>query len=444
MTTFLSLPLLVFVWASIFIYLLSQNHFQRRICLLFFSATFFLIFSDPVSLAVVFLTGGLTFYLGRNQTLSAWVKMLLIGLPWLLFKLRIFPTHGMPMGLSYLTLAFLSYSRELRAEAQVISGLDFMSAATFYPQLAAGPVVSIVDVTKQIGVKLDRRDFRQGLLLICNGLCKKRIADLVAVYSVGISIESQSSHPVVSTSGTWLSLIALGAEFYGDFSGSTDIAIGIARLIGVELPTNFRLPFLATHPLEFWNSWHISLTQWARKHIFQPAMVIGLNVLGRAHVGISITFATLAAVGFTGFWHGVTLNYLVWAVYNATLILTLPPLVNLALLRAPRARPLMILINFVFVTIGFSFIRLENLRAVGTFLRQLFGSGGWIIPGEEWRIRLVLTILALFAPHAVDFYLIGNSQRLCNSRRWAIFCFLCLIFLTFAPTALRPFIYAQF
>ena len=212
----------------------------------------------------------------------------------------------LPVGISFYTFQTMSYTLDLYRRQLEPSErfLDFALYVSFFPQLVAGPIERARNLLPKISAprSLSFDDTTRGLFLIILGFMKKvAIADGVApaVDSVFNSGGSVSSLDV--TLGTLL----FAVQIYGDFSGYSDIARGTARLFGIDLMTNFRLPYFSANPQEFWSRWHISLSSWLRDYLYIP--------LGGNRLGASRTYRNLMTTMLLGgLWHGAAWNYVLW------------------------------------------------------------------------------------------------------------------------------------
>lgn len=210
----------------------------------------------------------------------------------------------LPLGISFYTFQTVSYTVDVYRGQQVASRniLNFALYVSFFPQLMAGPIERASKLLKQIENKREICEYkvRYGTWLILWGIFKKvYIADNMASYtSLGIG----SHHlGLGSTIDFWLASIAFSLRFYCDFSGYSDIAIGLSSLLGIELSRNFNLPFFASNPVKLWRSWHITLSDWFRSYVFKP-------LSQRIHPLPSLII-TMVLVGL---WHGAHIKFLLW------------------------------------------------------------------------------------------------------------------------------------
>ncbi len=220
----------------------------------------------------------------------------------------------LPVGISFYTFQSLSYVIDVyRGELAARRSLaDFALYVAFFPQLVAGPIERAQRLLPQIEAP---RRFRAAVIasalpLFVRGYLKKLVvADNVAVFADQVFL---LEHPplLLLAAGT----LAFAVQIYADFSGYTDIARGSARLLGFELIENFRAPFLALSPSDYWRRWHISLSSWIRDYLYIP--------LGGSRVGsrARFLFVSLATFGLSGLWHGAAWHFVAWGLYHGALL----------------------------------------------------------------------------------------------------------------------------
>ncbi|MGB1355230.1 MAG: MBOAT family O-acyltransferase [Poseidonia sp.] len=223
---------------------------------------------------------------------------------------------ALPVGISFYTFQTMSYTIDIYRKKQkpYDSFLDFACYAAFFPQLVAGPIVRADHFREQIKEPLapSAYRFRLGLTLIIYGIAKKLvIADNVAVHANEVFIEGEH---LANIGLIWWATLCFGIQIYCDFSAYTDIAIGSAHLIGVELPENFKTPYAATSPQDFWRRWHISLSTWLRDYLYIP---LGGSRNGRNRM----IFALMMTMLLGGLWHGASWNFVLWGLVHGLLLI---------------------------------------------------------------------------------------------------------------------------
>ncbi len=253
----------------------------------------------------------------------------------------------LPVGISFFTFQSMShtidvYRREITAER---SFLNFATYVAFFPQLVAGPIVRARDFLPQIregGDPFDAERLLSGLQRILIGLVKK----VVVADTLGTLVDAVFAAPdAVDTPMAWLGAACFGLQIYLDFSGYSDMAIGLARILGYRIPENFDLPYLSASPSEFWNRWHVSLSSWLRDYLYVP---LGGNRMGRSRTLANLLLTMLLG----GLWHGPHYRFLLWGLGHGLLLILyrLARPVKHRLEGLPGKRALAILIWFVLVT----------------------------------------------------------------------------------------------
>ena len=262
--------------------------------------------------------------LATNLTLLGVFKYLdfiIESINWLSLKIPGSPeieTLGLmlPVGISFYTFQTMSYTIDIYRDKseKFDSFLDFACYAAFFPQLVAGPIVRSDHFREQIKapLKLDTVRFRLGLTLIIYGITKKFIvADNVALHANAIFVEGEH---LANIGLVWWATLCFGIQIYCDFSAYTDIAIGSAHILGITLPENFKTPYAATSPQDFWRRWHISLSSWLRDYLYIP--------LGGSKNGVKrMIFALMMTMLLGGLWHGASWNFILWGFVHGLLLI---------------------------------------------------------------------------------------------------------------------------
>ncbi len=222
----------------------------------------------------------------------------------------------LPVGISFYTFQTMSYTIDIYREKHTPYDkfTDFACYAAFFPQLVAGPIVRSQHFLEQIKdpVSSSPYKFRLGLTLIIYGLAKKLIiADNVAIHVNEIFTEGSNLENIALI---WWGSLCFGIQIYCDFSAYTDIALGSAYLIGIELPENFKTPYAARSPQDFWRRWHISLSTWLRDYLYIP--------LGGSRGGTRVLVISLMGTMLLGgLWHGASWNFVLWGFMHGVLLL---------------------------------------------------------------------------------------------------------------------------
>lgn len=345
----------------------------------------------------------------------------------------------LPVGISFYTFQSLSYTIDVyRGDMQARKGLvEFTTALSFFPQLVAGPILRARQILPQFHeLSLPTWDMaKNGFLLITIGLLKKTIADLLAAPAA-----TAFDNTAVSLIETWTGVLAFAGQIYGDFSGYSDMAIGLALLLGFKIPLNFRLPYFAISPVDFWRRWHISLSSWLRDYLYIP--------LGGKNARLRNIFITML---LGGLWHGAAWTFVVWGAFHGIIITATHFLSQRAALAGfvnSSSKVLTFikwLITFYLVLIGWVFFRATSLDSAWEIINHMHMFSGLPAAGMHAGTILVLTLVALFGMHIIDRFVINKGEKFQN-KPWIFWPFLILIFsiclLIGEPS--NEFIYFQF
>lgn len=281
----------------------------------------------------------------------------------------------LPVGISFYTFQTMSYTIDIYRKNMVPTRSfgDFALFVSFFPQLMAGPIERARRLLPQISSKrmLKKEQIREGLFLVWWGLFKKVIiADSVAliVNHVFAHYETMSGLDVL------LAVIAFGIQLYCDFSGYSDMARGLGKMMGFELMANFNIPHLASNPEDFWRRWHISLSSWMRDYVFYPMSVRSRNSTG-------MILSIMATMTIMGFWHGACWTFIIWGFYyglvQAVYLQIKPFIKRLNQHRSPGRTLLMKTVGIVCMNIilhmSLLFFRAESLSHSWGLMKQVFG-----------------------------------------------------------------------
>ncbi len=279
------------------------------------------------------------------------------------------PIEGLklPVGISFYTFQIMSYTIDVyRGDARVQRRIvPFGAYVTLFPQLIAGPIVRYSDVDEQLTNRKETVDkFASGVQRFCAGLAKKvLLADTVYVllghYHDAFAFEK-------TVLGAWLIVILYTFQIYFDFSGYSDMAIGLGRMLGFEFLENFNYPYISKSITEFWRRWHISLSTWFREYVYIP---LGGNRRGKLRQYRNIAVVWL----LTGFWHGASWNFLLWGAYFCVLLIVEKLFLYKWLQKAPAV--LAHLYTMFFVCISWLIFYFTDLGEGLTCLKAMFGVG---------------------------------------------------------------------
>lgn len=355
----------------------------------------------------------------------------------------------LPLGISFHTFQGISYTvdvyrRQIRA---VRSFLDYALFVSFFPQLAAGPIVRAVEFLPQMATppRVTARQVADGLHYFVLGLFKKLIIadELDQLFVAPVFADPAAFGPAAHR---W-ACAAWAAQIYCDFSGYSDIAVGCAKWFGFELPRNFNFPYLATSITDFWRRWHLSLSTWLRDYLYFP-LGGSKGSAARTYFNLTLLFVTC------GLWHGATWAWLAYGLYNGGLMslhrvwdrtFTGVPWADAA--RATWAWKLLAwAVTFVLVVAGLVLIRMPNWTAGGVLARSLFG----LDLVDAWSPTIPIWVPALLLLVAVGHVFSGLRNRVCGLLelpppvRAAAYVVAVVALVTFSPGVGKTFIYLAF
>ncbi|MDE2517126.1 MAG: MBOAT family protein [Rhodospirillales bacterium] len=277
----------------------------------------------------------------------------------------------LPLGISFFVFQKISYLEDLRRGERHIYGLrDFAMFVMFFPQLIAGPLVRHNEIIPQFDRDPRRAEMWEnlgrGFMLFVIGVAKKVLfADTLAM--LADPLFAQAAHAPLAALPAWIATLAYTLQIYFDFSGYSDMAIGLARMFGLELPFNFDAPYRAVSVRDFWRRWHITLSRFLRDYLYIP--------LGGNRVGAARQVANLIATMLLGgLWHGAAWTFVVWGGWHG-LGLAVNHVWDKRFPRLPR--PLAWLLTLLFVMAGWVLFRADSFAVAGHVFASLLGAHGW-------------------------------------------------------------------
>ncbi len=331
------------------------------------------------------------------------------------------PDIILPIGISFITfqkIAFLvdAYSGKVRS----FSFLNFALFVAFFPQLIAGPITHHAEVMPQFASQTVRNrfeDFAVGWSIFCVGLFKKVVvADGCAVYAdAGYNMLHSGQSLDIGTA--WIAVLGYSFQLYFDFSGYSDMAVGLARLFGIKFPANFHSPYKSTGIIEFWRRWHITLSHFLRDYLYFP---LGGNRHGSFRRYLNLAIVMLLG----GLWHGANWTFVVWGGVHGALLMLNHAWQNLHISKLKifdslPARAAFILLTFFVVTLAWIPFRSQGLEDVGRMLGALFPVGSdvasvWDLVRQNAAVhRFSKTEVVLwFIAVGAGTFLLPNSNQL--------------------------------
>lgn len=339
----------------------------------------------------------------------------------------------LPVGISFYTFQALSYSIDVyRNHIKPTHNIvEFTAFISFFPQLVAGPIERATNLLPQFQQKrhFDYNQATHGMRLILWGLFKKIVvADNCGIYvdTIWNDISSQNASSLA------FAAILFSFQIYGDFSGYSDIAIGSAKLFGIQLRENFRTPFFSRNIAELWRRWHISLTKWFVDYVYIP---LGGSKKGK----IKTIRNTIIIFLLCGFWHGANWTYILWGLYCASTFI--PSIITNTNRKYTDDQynyhniPKM-LTTFLLFTIGFIIFRSPSISDCYEFIKSLFDISIFSIPNTENAIQTIITLIAISIMLIMEW-----NKKLPN--KWWMYYGLCFAIWWFAGQDIE-FIYFQF
>ena len=393
--------LFLFLPACLILYFLAPGLKVKNIVLLVFSLVFYA-WGEPFYVLLLIASAAMNYgagrWMGARRARGRSLKPVLVGAVALnLLALTVFkyagllvstfnqltglslpaPGISLPIGISFYTFQAMSYVVDVYRDQVGVqrSYLKFLLYISLFPQLIAGPIVRYSDVDAQLEDRhATREDMFYGLIRFATGLGKKI---LIADHCFSVASQMLDGPlQTATTAGTWLGILMFTFQIYFDFSGYSDMAIGLGRIFGFKYMENFNLPYTARSITDFWRRWHISLSTFFRDYVYIP---LGGN---RRHRWFNL----LVVWSLTGLWHGASWNFLLWGLYFFVLLVAEKPL-----LRYLKRWPLLLrqLLTMFFVVIGWTIFYFTDFARLGQALAAMFGFAGGGFLNEQVRILLM-------------------------------------------------------
>ena len=457
---------LIFLWiflpTTLGFYFLSKEKYRNALLLI--ASLFFYAWGEPVYVFIMILSILLNYVCGlfvaKDKTrkpallLGVLINLGLLGF----FKYSGFFTENvnqvfglniqikklpLPIGISFYTFQSLSYlvdiyRREVKAQKNIIKMGLFIS---FFPQLIAGPILKYHDIAEQINNRKCSWDlFNEGARRFILGLGKKVIlANIMA--QTADAIFNMESYNGISTLTAWIGIFSYTMQIFFDFSGYSEMAIGLGKMFGFEIKENFNIPYVAQSIQDFWRRWHISLSTWFKEYLYIP--------LGGNRAGKIKTYRNLLIVFFmTGLWHGASWSFILWGLFHGFFIIfeRIFPLKRLLPVAVFRWIYCMLV-----VMVGWVFFRVEHITDAFLYLKKMFiwtpGIDFWEYLTHEFICVGVLAILAAGLVQTIYAHLpFEKAKGLLVKVVSPAFCcvLLYLSILLLANNTYNPFIYFRF
>lgn len=354
----------------------------------------------------------------------------------------------LPVGISFYTFETITYVVDVyrRIHKPLTNFWDYQTYIILFPKLIAGPIIRYHDIADQISDRSANETIDNkliGFYRFCIGLGKKvLIANVVGAYADDVF---GSDYQKLNTASAWLGILAYTFQIYFDFSGYSDMAIGIGKMIGFKFPENFNNPYISQSITEFWRRWHITLGAWMRNYLYIPLGGNRVDSKMRLYFNLWIVFLA------SGFWHGASWNFLFWGAFHGTFLILDRLFLHHFYNRIGKF--FSTIITFFIVMMGWIFFRVEHFADAIQFIKQLFlftANDAIVIDSELIFIMMIAIIFSGFAyfklgekiQNAVYF----NSYSL--KKHAAMFFISCLLFVlslaSITASGFNPFIYFRF
>ena len=296
----------------------------------------------------------------------------------------------LPLGISFYTFQAMSYPIDVYRERVSIQKniLLFGTYISLFPQLIAGPIVRYSEIENQLGqYHYSSAQMAGGIQRFVIGLSKK----VLIANNIGMIWQyySSSLSNGISLVGSWLGMIAFTLQIYFDFSGYSDMAIGLGKMLGFEFPENFRFPYMSKTITEFWRRWHITLGSWFRDYVYIP---LGGNRKGLARQLLNI----LVVWALTGLWHGASWNFVIWGLYYALMLV----IEKLFVIKKQDKIPNIVLHVYTLLIVSFGWVifQFTSLGELCLYIKSLFDFKNLFSSADIFMLsgNIILIIVAVF------------------------------------------------
>ena len=295
------------------------------------------------------------------------------------------PQLPLPIGISFYTFQSMSYTidlyrRKIRVQKNFV---NFGAYVTMFPQIVAGPIVRYQDVAKELECRtIMVEETADGIGVFTRGLAKK----LLLANNIGLLWTQVKEMPLgsIPAATAWLGILAFTFQIYFDFSGYSDMACGMGKMLGFHFPQNFNLPYTAKSITDFWRRWHITLSTWFKEYLYIP--------LGGNRHGTAKTIRNLLIIWvLTGFWHGASWNFVFWGLYFGVILVLEKFVYGKLLNKLPSF--VRQAYTFVLVVFGWVLFEMDTLGDAGRYLKAMFGGAGF---ADSRTIYLLSSYFLLF------------------------------------------------
>lgn len=390
--------LFIFLTAVYIIYNLIKPITGKNVVLLLFSLLFYT-YGEPKALAIMIISIIMNYFFGLSMksenksrklilAISVAANLLMLGifkyigfgaeilntLPFLSIKI---PSIALPIGISFYTFQAMSYVIDAYKNPEYIQKSLFKLALyiTFFPQLVAGPIVKYYDFVNQIdNRRCTPKRTAKGIRRFITGLSKKLLIANTMAFAADYVYSLDTSD--LSIPLAWLGAVSYLFQIYFDFSGYSDMAIGLGKMFGFKFRENFNYPYISQSMQDFWRRWHISVSTWFKEYLYIP---LGGNRKGK----IRTAFNKLAVFFCTGLWHGASLNFIVWGLLNGVFMM----LESYKVISPNKwIRPFRHIYTMLVTMLAFVFFRADNIATACIYIKHMFVPSG---NSEQWAMFMI-------------------------------------------------------
>lgn len=362
----------------------------------------------------------------------------------------------MPLGISFYTFSAISYLADVhRGKVQAMPLVDVALYISFFPKITSGPIQRSADFFGQISCprNISKDNFLSGVQIFCFGLFKK----LVLSDRLSVLVDQVYQTPLAFDGITvWLAVLAYSLQIYLDFSGYSDMATGAARMLDIQLPRNFNLPYLSHNVTELWKRWHISLSSWLQDYLYIP---LGGSRKGSARAYLNLVLTMVIG----GLWHGANWTFILWGTLHGVALVAHKLWVKLTKSNEkPHHLPanlLSVLVTFIFTSFCWIFFRADSIDNAFQIIGRLFCFGSGVVHLYIWvfvsiGVLLIASLVAVLGkkeralpPKRQNQSFVNGYYPLLNlDKFWhlVLFFIFCGLIISLAYTGGSPFIYGTF
>ena len=444
--------LFIFLPLTLLLYYVGKNTTYKNVVLLIASLLFYA-WGEPIYVVLMMISILFNYYIGKDLGRKKSKGTLIFGVIVNLLILGYFKYSGflvdsindfagteiniravaLPVGISFYTFQAMSYIIDVyRGSKAQEKLLPFAVYITMFPQLIAGPIVRYDDIERQLSVRvINATNFREGIFIFIKGLAKK----VILANCLGKLHEIVLGMNEVSVLAAWMGALAYTIQIFNDFSGYSDMAIGLGKMMGFDFPLNFDKPYRSLSVTEFWRRWHISLSTWFREYVYIP--------LGGNRKGVFRQIINLLIVWMlTGLWHGAAWNFVLWGAYYGVLLI-LEKFV-FAKIQSKLPKFIRLIMTTVIVIIGWVFFFSTSLTGAVEYIKNMFNFGGTLVDSQSlfYLCSYGVLIVIGYLPAVIG---LGKLHKSPVVLKWIVYVVMFVLSVAFLISeSYNPFLYFRF